>query len=266
MVIDNTSFFRMDPDVPLVVPEVNPGAHPLAVSTLDAAGCGASCCASWLASGRPRHDAAWNDALHLLGVLERGQSLAQLERRELTGQVAGSTCPRSGRLYVLGGWRLAALGDRAQVTHALQDEHFHLTRGAFAPRPGDHDGELGAQALVEGDATDIQSRYVSSSRRATSSSELARTLGRSRRTRRPVARSAVFCATSCSIPTRRVWSSCARCERGAVSACWTGPSVTRRGRRPRYWILRAIWPGIRRRRGEPPGGRYVLVTTFGPRT
>ena len=26
VVIDNTSYFRMDPDVPLVVPEVNPGA------------------------------------------------------------------------------------------------------------------------------------------------------------------------------------------------------------------------------------------------
>ena len=26
VVIDNTSFWRMDPDVPLVVPEVNPGA------------------------------------------------------------------------------------------------------------------------------------------------------------------------------------------------------------------------------------------------
>ena len=49
-----------------------------------------------------------------------------------------------------------------EVVHALQDEHFKLTRGPFAPRPRDHDGELAAQALVEGDATEVQTRYVAS--------------------------------------------------------------------------------------------------------
>jgi len=64
-----------------------------------------------------------------------------------------------------------------EVTHALQDEHFHLTRGAFAPRPRDHDGELAALALVEGDAMDVQSRYVASLSPGELVGELARTLG-----------------------------------------------------------------------------------------
>ena len=68
-----------------------------------------------------------------------------------------------------------------EVVHALQDEHFHLTRGPFAPRPRDHDGELAAQALIEGDATEVQSRYVSGLSPGELVSELARTLGRSLR-------------------------------------------------------------------------------------
>ena len=51
---------------------------------------------------RPRSDAAWDDALHLLGVLKPDQRLEQVERSELTGQVAGLYVPASGRLYVLG--------------------------------------------------------------------------------------------------------------------------------------------------------------------
>ena len=65
-------------------------------------GCAASCCASWRASGDPRSDAAWDDALHLLGVLKAGQSLAQVERGKLTGPGRGLYVPATGRLYVLG--------------------------------------------------------------------------------------------------------------------------------------------------------------------
>ena len=64
-----------------------------------------------------------------------------------------------------------------EVVHALQDEHFQLTRGAFASRPRDHDGELAAQALVEGDATEVQSRYVAALSAGDLIGELARTLG-----------------------------------------------------------------------------------------
>ena len=64
-----------------------------------------------------------------------------------------------------------------EVTHALQDEHFHLTRGAFASHPRDRDGELAAQALAEGDATDVQSRYVAALSPGELIGELMRTLG-----------------------------------------------------------------------------------------
>lgn len=152
--------------------------HPLAVSTLDAAGLRRILVRELARERHPRNDAAWDDALHLLGVLKPGQSLAQVERGTLTGQVAGLYVPQSGRLYVLGSGGAAPRSVIAhEVTHALQDEHFHLTRGAFAPHPRDHDGELAALALVEGDATDVQSRYVASLSPGELISELARTLG-----------------------------------------------------------------------------------------
>jgi hypothetical protein len=135
--------------------------HPLAVSTVTAAGMKRIVVRELAHEREPRSDAAWDDALHLLGVLARGQSLAQVQRRQLTGQVAGVYIPRSGRLYVLGaGGNPPRSVIAHEVVHALQDEHFDLTHGAFAPHPGDHDGELAALALVEGDATDVQSRYV----------------------------------------------------------------------------------------------------------
>jgi hypothetical protein len=152
--------------------------HPLAVSTLDAAGLRRVVVRELAHERRPRTEAAWDDALHLLGVLRRGQSLELVERRELTGQVAGLYVARSGRLYVLGAGGSAPRAVIAhEVVHALQDEHFHLTRGAFAPHPRDHDGELAALALVEGDATEVQSRYVATLSPGDLISELARTLG-----------------------------------------------------------------------------------------
>ncbi|HEY3613559.1 MAG TPA: hypothetical protein VGK92_07640, partial [Gaiellales bacterium] len=137
--------------------------HPLAVATVGAAGMRRIVDGELAHEREPRSDAAWDDALHLLGVLARGQSLAQVQRRQLTGQVAGVYVPRTGRLYVLG-----AAGDAPrsviahETVHALQDEHFDLEHGAFAPHPRDHDGELATLALVEGDASDVQSRYVAS--------------------------------------------------------------------------------------------------------
>ena len=79
------------------------------------------------------------------------------------GSGRGLYVPSSGRLYVLGAGGSAPRSVVAhEVVHALQDEHFQLTRGPFASRPRDHDGELAATALVEGDATEVQSRYVAS--------------------------------------------------------------------------------------------------------
>ena len=130
------------------------------------------------AERQPAGDAAWDDALHLLGVLHAGQTLAAVQRRELAGQVAGLYVPRGARLYVLGSGGSPPRSVIAhEVVHALQDEHFRLTRGPFAPRPLDHDGELATQALVEGDATEVQSRYVATLSPGDLIGELGRTLG-----------------------------------------------------------------------------------------
>lgn len=152
--------------------------RPLAIATLDAAGLRRLVVRELEHERRPRSDAAWDDALHLLGVLRPGQSLEAVQRRALTGQVAGLYVPRSGRLYVLGSGGSAPRSVVAhEVVHALQDAHFHLTRGPFAPRPRDHDGELAALALIEGDATEVQSRYVATLSPLDLLSELGRTLG-----------------------------------------------------------------------------------------
>lgn len=152
--------------------------HPLAVSSLGAAGMRRVVAGELAREREPHSDAAWNEALHLLGVLARGQGLAAVQRAQLAGQVAGLYVPRDGRLYVL------AAGGRAprsvivhEVVHALQDEHFHLTRGPFASHPRDHDAELAATALVEGDATEVQERYVAGLSAGELVGELASALG-----------------------------------------------------------------------------------------
>ncbi len=152
--------------------------HPIAVSTLDARGMRRVVLRELARERQPRADAAWDDVLHLLGVLKRGQSLEATRRSELTGQVAGLYVPQTGRLYVLGSGGAAPRSVIAhEVTHALQDEHFRISRGVFDFRPRDRDAELAAQALVEGDATDVQARYVAGLSAGDLIGELARTLG-----------------------------------------------------------------------------------------
>jgi hypothetical protein len=212
---------------------------------------------------QPRNDAAWDDALHLLGVLGRGQTLEQIRRNELTGQVAGLYVPHSGRLYVLGSGGTAPRSVIAhEVTHALQDEHFNLTRGAFGPRPRDHDGELAALALVEGDATDVQSRYVAGLSPGELVSELARTLG--------------------SLPAGRAGRSAPYLQRELVYPYTAGQAFVqalrqRGGQRLLDRAFRhpprttaAVLDPVRYLQGDPPpqpvglpAGSYDLVTTFG---
>jgi hypothetical protein len=152
--------------------------HALAVSTVDAKGMRRVVLRELARERQPRADAAWNDALHLLGVLARTQSLDQVRRSELTGQVAGLYVPHTRQLYVLGSGGSAPRSVIAhEVTHALQDEPFRISRGAVAPQARDHDGELAALALIEGDATNVQSRYVAALSPGELVSELARTLG-----------------------------------------------------------------------------------------
>jgi hypothetical protein len=102
-------------------------------------------------------------ALHALGVLRRGQRLGAVVRQSLTQGVAGLYDPATRRLYVVG----ADGGAPASVivheaTHALQDQAFDLRRAVFGARPADADGALAAHAVIEGDATDVQQRYLTS--------------------------------------------------------------------------------------------------------
>jgi hypothetical protein len=112
-------------------------------------------------TGDPGLSPDWDRALHLLGVLEPGQRLAATVRASLDAGVAGLYDPSTRRLYVVDG---AGGGAGPSVivheaTHALQDQWFHLGAGAFA-QTTDADAALAAHALVEGDATDVQSRFL----------------------------------------------------------------------------------------------------------
>ena len=239
--------------------------HPLAVSTLDAAGMKRVVLRELARERQPRQDAAWNDALHLLGVLERGQSLEQVERRKLTGQVAGLYVPaertavraRLGRLA-------AALGDRARGHARAAGRALPPHARAVRPAPGrPRRRARGACA----DRGRCHERPVALRRdalaRATSLGELARTL-RLDPVRPGRGLGAVPPARAASTPTRRARSSCARCGSAAASACSTGPSATRRGRPPPCSIRRATWPAIRLRQAVGlPAGNYVFETTFG---
>ena len=232
--------------------------------------CGASCCASWRASGSPRGDAAWDDALHLLGVLHAGQTLAAVQRRELDrARSPVSTCRATGRLYVLGSRRLrAALGDRARggarAPGRALPAHARRVRAAAA-RPRRRARDAGAR---RGRRHRACSRATSPrSRRATSSASSARTLGADALGRGRRRRSRISSASSCT-RTPRGRSSCAPCGRAAGSACSIAPSGTRRARPRRCSIRRATWRAIRRRsRSRLPTAKLPLSRPrSGPRT
>ena len=121
-----------------------------------------------------RSSARWDRALHLLGVLESSQRLATIQHKLLTAQVAGLYDPQSKQLFVV-----VAQDQKPpksvivhEIVHALQDQAFNLQAGAFAPNARRGDGALAAQAVVEGDATEVQSRFLTTSSSADQLSEL----------------------------------------------------------------------------------------------
>ena len=111
----------------------------------------------------PREQAAMDDAFHLLGILPRSQHLGAVLQKLLSGQVAGLYDPRTKQLYVVrsAGGSIPPSVIVHEATHALQDQWFDLRSGPFKPHPSDADRDAAAQALVEGDATDVQMRYLS---------------------------------------------------------------------------------------------------------
>jgi hypothetical protein len=110
-----------------------------------------------------REQAAMDDAFHLLGILPKGRHLGGVLQKLLSGQVAGLYDPRTKQLYVVRstGGAIPPSVIVHEATHALQDQWFDLRHGPFETHPHDGDRDEAAQALVEGDATDVQMRYLS---------------------------------------------------------------------------------------------------------
>ena len=239
--------------------------HPLAVSTLDAAGLrrvvAARAGARAAAAQRRRLGRRAAPARRAAGA---GRASSRSSGASSPGRSPGCTCRAAGRLYVLGSGGAAPRSVIAhEVVHALQDEHFQLTRGAFAPRPRDHDGELAAQALVEGDATEVQSRYVAALSPGELVGELARTLGAVPRS--PAGRVGAVPRARAAVPLHGgpgVRARTASARRAATARPRLPPPSAhdRRGARSRP----ATWPAIRRRGPcACPPGRYRFATTFG---
>ncbi len=103
-----------------------------------------------------------DDALHLLGVLGPGESLEQIVSRGFTAQVAGLYEPRADRLYLVANRGAEASGGTVlhEIVHAIQDQRFDLDGPRFGPAVKDEDARAAAQALVEGDATEVMVRFV----------------------------------------------------------------------------------------------------------
>ena len=229
--------------------------------------CGAWCCACSSRSASRRATPAGTTRCTCSASCGPGRASSRFSGVRSRDRSPGCTCraPGGSTCSDPGGSAPRAVVAH-EVVHALQDEHFRLTRGPFAPRPRDHDGELAAQALVEGDATEVQSRYVA----ALSPIDLDRRAGAhaARRARaRPRTDGSVPRAPAGVPRTRRDRSSCARCVHAAGSDCSTAPSATLRGRPRRCSTRPATWPAIRRRRPSAyPPGATVSRPRSGPRT
>lgn len=107
---------------------------------------------------------ATDQVLHLLRLLPPRRHLEDLVTDGLAAQVAGLYDPATKRLYVVDGTATTATDSTLlhEIVHALQDGRYNLRGRAFRERPADADGQAAAQAVVEGDATDVQARYIQS--------------------------------------------------------------------------------------------------------
>jgi len=104
------------------------------------------------------------ETLKALGLLPAGASLGDLYVDLMGTQVAGYYDPGARELFVIS--RSTAIGATDKVTfaheftHALQDQHFDLQGIGAVPAPP-RDRSLGRLALVEGDATLLMARWLS---------------------------------------------------------------------------------------------------------
>ena len=238
--------------------------HPLAVSTLDAAGLRRVVVRELARERHPRNDAAWDDALHLLGVLKRGQSLEQVQRSELTGQVAGLYVPHSGRLYVLGSGGAAP---RSVIAHEVDARAAGRALPPHARRLRPAPARSRRRARGAGARRGRRHRRPVALRRhalarASSSASWRARWARSRRD--PGGRSAPFLEARAALPVHGgpgLRARTAGARRAAAARPRLPPPAADDGRGARPLAL----PGRRSAGagGEPAGGSYDLVTTFG---
>ncbi|HRC07993.1 MAG TPA: hypothetical protein PLV41_07250, partial [Miltoncostaeales bacterium] len=138
--------------------------HPVAVERIDRQQATSLIRRLIAAEAHARRTAATDDALHLLGALGADEHLQTLQTDGLAAQVAGLYDPATKKLYVVDGTAAQATDSTLlhEIVHALQDARYDLQREVLAPRPFDADGESAAQAVAEGDATEVQTRYLQS--------------------------------------------------------------------------------------------------------
>lgn len=105
-----------------------------------------------------------DEALHLMGALPTDRHLQEIMTSGLSAQVAGLYDPGTKQLYVVDGTKAPATDSTLlhEVVHAIQDSRYDLEGTAFASRPRDADGQAAAQSVAEGDATEVQTRYLES--------------------------------------------------------------------------------------------------------
>lgn len=138
--------------------------HPVAVEHIDRAQVVALIRRLSAVGTDTRRTAATDEALHLLGALTADQHLQTLATDGLASQVAGLYDPTTKNLYVVDGEAAGATDSTLlhEVVHALQDSRYDLQRAVLASKPFDADAESAAQAVAEGDATEVQTRYLQS--------------------------------------------------------------------------------------------------------
>lgn len=101
------------------------------------------------------------DFYGLFGLIRPGMDLTELNEEMLNAGIAGLYRPELDRVYIRLFGSFSSLEEATashEYAHYLQDVHFDLDR-MFDEAAGDRDAELALRALIEGDATFIETQY-----------------------------------------------------------------------------------------------------------
>ena len=139
--------------------------QPLDVRTLDRAELGGEIKRLLTAHPDPEMSPAYDDVYHLLGILTPNQHVKDVLLKALSDQVLGLYDNYSRRLFLIKSGKVEATDGTVvhEIVHAIQDQRFNLSSGRFQPPPSQRDAGRAAQALVEGDALETQTRFVAES-------------------------------------------------------------------------------------------------------